>query len=222
MVRLVNKNNIGLILGFAKAFMLIQNTFTYIRQWNPPKGGPYIYALWHGSQFGVHGIPNRDKLNVLVSTSFDGEVISKAVEVLGYKTCRGSSNKRGAVSGTLHMIDLLKSGESCVITVDGPKGPLHSIKKGVIALSRETGIPIITTDWYSEDITFVKFPSWDHMSTPIGPCRLLSLFGNPIYTDGKTDEQVAQEIKESLLHLNQIAPEKYKEAKKNKLWSKKQ
>ena len=59
------------------------------------------------------------------------------------------------------------------------------------------------------------------MTSPVGPCHLLNIFGDPIYTDGKTNEQVAAELKQSLFHLEEIAPEKYKEAKELKLWKKK-
>lgn len=58
------------------------------------------------------------------------------------------------------------------------------------------------------------------MTSPIGPCRLLNIYGEPIYTDDKTDEQVAEEVRNSLLALEKSAPEKYQEARKLKLWNK--
>ena len=58
------------------------------------------------------------------------------------------------------------------------------------------------------------------MTCPIGPCWLINLYGEPIYTEGKTDEQIAEEVKTSLLQLEEIAPKKYKEAVKQGLWFK--
>jgi lysophospholipid acyltransferase (LPLAT)-like uncharacterized protein len=103
---------------------------------------------------------------------------------------------------------------------DGPRGPLHDVKRGAIVLAKEAKVPIVPVHWYSDNFTFIRLKSWDKMTTPFGPCWLLNTYGDPIYTDGKTEEQIAEEIKQSLLKLEQEAPEKYKEAKEQKLWEK--
>lgn len=198
--------------------MHIQEFFTHIAEYNNPGVTPCVYAMWHENQFCLYGLPEKNKVNILISNSLDGEIISAIVEKMGFKTCRGSSNRKGAVSGTLKMISKLKDGENIAIMVDGPRGPLHKVKSGAIVLAREAGVPIVPVHWYSSNLTFFKFPSWDKMSSPIGPCWLVNVYGEPIYTDGKTDEEVAHEIRESLLHLEKIAPDKFKEAKKKKLW----
>lgn len=218
MVRLINKDNIGHVTNILYAIMHMQEFFTHIAEYDKPEVTPCVYAMWHQNQFCVYGLPNKNKVNILISNSLDGEIISSVVEKMGFKTCRGSSNRRGSVSGTLKMISKLKDGENIAIMVDGPRGPLHKVKSGAIVLAREANVPIVPIHWYSPNPTFFRFPSWDKMTSPIGPCWLLNVYGKPIYTDGKTDEQVANEIRESLLNLEKIAPEKYKEAKKIKLW----
>ncbi len=222
MVRLINKDNLKQVTNVAYVIMKMQEFFTYIRGYNHPKVSPCIYAMWHENQFLVHGIPNRKNLNILISNSLDGQIIGEVCERWGFQTCRGSSNRKGAVSGTLKMISKLEQGQNIAIMVDGPRGPLHKVKSGAIFLAREAKVPIIPVHWYSTDFTFVRFPSWDKMTSPLGPCRLLNLYGDPIYTDGKTDEQVADELRNALFELEKIAPAKYQEAKKSKLWNKKQ
>ena len=118
-------------------------------------------------------------------------------------------------------MEKLKSGEDIAIMVDGPRGPYHEVKHGAIALSKDTGLPIIPVHWFSPQFTFRKFPSWDKMLSPVGPCKILCLFGDPIYVDNKSYDEVALEIKNSLLELERIAPDKYKEAEKQGLWKKK-
>ena len=218
MVRLFNKENIIHVKNLVGFLMKIQDLFTYVVEYNNPGKTPCVYAMWHENQFAVHGLPNRRNVNILISNSMDGEIVAHAVHLLGYQTCRGSSKRKGSVSGTLKMISKLKNGEDIAIMVDGPQGPMHKVKSGAIVLAREANVPIIPVHWYSEDITFVRFPSWDKMTSPVGPCHLLNIYGDPIYTDGKTDDEVAAELKASLHELAKIAPEKYKEAKKRKLW----
>lgn len=202
------------------SWMKIQDKLTYIAEYNNPGITPCIYAMWHGNQFCVHGLPDRGNVNILISTSIDGEIISDIARRLGYQTCRGSSGRRGSVSGTLKMISKLKNGENIAIMVDGPKGPIYSVKPGAITLAREAGVPIVPVDWYSDNFTFLKFPSWDKMTCPFGPAWILNTYGDPIYTEGKSDEQVADEVRNSLLELQRLAPERYKEAKKLNLWKK--
>lgn len=221
MVRLINRKNMGQLTNLAYSIMKVQECFTYITEFEVPVVKPCIYAMWHENQFCVHGLPDRANVNILISNSLDGEIIAKVCEKWGFKTCRGSSNRKGAVSGTLKMISKLKQGENIAIMVDGPRGPLHKVKPGAVVLAREANVPIIPIHWYSPNFTFVKFPSWDKMTSPIGPCWLLNLYGNPIYPEGKTDEQIAKEVRDSLLNLEKIAPEKYKEAKNLKLWKRK-
>ncbi len=222
MVRLINKKNIFIVEWALIVFMQIQQHLTFIRRDNAPKQSPCIYVMWHENQFGVFGVPNVRNTNILISNSLDGQIVASGAGSLGFKICRGSSGRKGAVGSTLNLIEKLKQGEDVAIMVDGPRGPYREVKHGAIVLARETGFPIVPMHWYSEDMTFVRFPSWDKMISPIGPCRILNVFGDPIYVEDKTDDQVAQEIKESLLNLEVITPDRYKEARKNKRWLKKQ
>ena len=222
MVRLINQDNLKQVTDIVYAMMKVQEFFTYAEEFNNPGISPCIYAMWHENQFGIHGLSNREKLHVLISNSLDGQIISGVCERLGFNVCRGSSNRKGAVSGTLKLLSKLKEGENIAIMVDGPRGPLYSVKPGAIAIAREAKVPIVPMNWYSKDFTFVKFNTWDKMTCPFGPARVLNTFGEPIYVEGKTDEEAAEEIKTALLKLDELSPERFEKAKKMKLWEKRQ
>jgi len=224
MVRLINKENMDFIAGIVYKIMHWQESHTHIKEINNPGISPCIYAMWHANQFLIYGIRNREKLSVLISNSIDGEIISRTVEKMGFKVLRGSAGKRGAVESTMHMISLLKNGENIAIMVDGPSGPLHKVKNGVIKLAQKTGAPIIPVHWYSGQRTFVNLPSWDKMTTPFWECNLINVYGKPIYiSENPTDEEInnaKENLKQQLYDLESKAPDLYKEAVKNKLWKK--
>lgn len=219
------KKNLWLFKFLAKAFMQTQKYFTHIVEINNKELKPCIYAMWHSDQFCVYGVEDKGHLSILISKSADGEIVAYATESLGFKTVRGSSNKKGAIESTMHMIDLLKKGETVAITVDGPSGPLHKVKNGVIKIAQMSGAPIVPVCWYSADRTFLTLPSWDKMTTPLGDCQILNLYGEPIYVPAELTseqfEEYREKVRTSLLDLQARIPEEFKKAKKEKLWNKK-
>ena len=205
--------------------MRLQEFFTHIHEYNNPNLKPCIYAMWHANQFLVHGLEDKANTSILVSNSIDGEVVARAVEKWGFKVVRGSAGKKGAVESTMQMLTRLKNGECVGIMVDGPHGPLHKVKNGAVKLAQMSGAPIVPAHWYSPQKTFINLPSWDKMKTPLGDCKILNLYGEPIYVnENATDEELSEakeNIRTQLLNLEAKAPEIYNEAKKQKLWDKK-
>lgn len=225
MVRLINDSNIDFLANTAYRLMRLQEIFTHIHEYNNPNLKPCIYAMWHANQFLVHGLEDKANTSILVSNSIDGEVIARAVEKWGFKVVRGSAGKKGAVESTMQMLTRLKNGECVGIMVDGPHGPLHKVKNGAVKLAQMSGAPIVPAHWYSPQKTFINLPSWDKMTTPLGDCKILNLYGEPIYVnENATDEELSaakENIRKQLLDLEAKAPEIYNEAKKQKLWDKK-
>ena len=225
MVRLINDSNIDFLANTAYRLMRLQEIFTHIHEYNNPNLKPCIYAMWHANQFLVHGLEDKANTSILVSNSIDGEVVARAVEKWGFKVVRGSAGKKGAVESTMQMLTRLKNGECVGIMVDGPHGPLHKVKNGAVKLAQMSRAPIVPAHWYSPQKTFINLPSWDKMKTPLGDCKILNLYGEPIYVnENATDEELSEakeNIRTQLLYLEAKAPEIYNEAKKQKLWNKK-
>ena len=90
MVKLINKKNVKKFAHFAYLTYRFQEFFTHIKEVNNPKMYPCIYAMWHAHQFCIHGLPDRNKTNVLISRSRDGEIIANVVEKWGFKTTAAS------------------------------------------------------------------------------------------------------------------------------------
>jgi len=106
------------------------------------KGKNIILAFWHAQQlmipFGYRG----PCAHVLISQHQDGEIIARIIATFGHRAVRGSSTRGGAVA-LRELIRLARSGEDVVVTPDGPKGPAHVAKMGVIQLARASGLPIV-------------------------------------------------------------------------------
>ena len=183
MVRLINNKNVIYLKKAINGYMQFQKHYTHIVEINNKNLKPCIYAMWHADQFCVYGIQDKAHLSILISTSFDGDMVAYACEGLGFKTVRGSSGKRGAIESTLKMVENLENNECVAIMVDGPNGPLHSVKNGVVRLAKMSGAPIVPVGWYCNQWNFVNLPSWDKMTAPFGEAKIINLYG-VIFTEG--------------------------------------
>lgn len=225
MVTISSEKRVNLLSNLVYGVFRFQELFTCIKEVNQPDVTPCVYAMWHAHQCCVHGVKNRDNLNMLISRSVDGEIIARTCERWGIRTVRGSKGKKGSVEATKSMIDKLKGGECCAITVDGPKGPARVVKKGVVKVAKLSGAPIVPVYWYSPSFTFLKFPSWDNFRVPFLKTNLINIYGEPIYVNPdnteEQDEEVRLKVQKSLEELETLAPQAYKDTFKFRLWKKK-
>ncbi len=103
--------------------------------------GPGVYAFWHRSlllaAYRFRGL----NVAILISRSFDGELIARTVERLGFVAVRGSSS-RGGAAGLLGMERAFREGRKCAVTADGPRGPAMIAKPGAAYLARLSGTQV--------------------------------------------------------------------------------
>jgi lysophospholipid acyltransferase (LPLAT)-like uncharacterized protein len=153
---------------------------------------PKIFVFWHGEQLllldligqlakhlNINTKDNQIPLtNVLISKHRDGQLISKAASLFGHPTIEGSSS-RGGIKAFLEMKEVLKKGQHVVITPDGPRGPKHTVKDGVIKLAMKTGIPIIPIR--AEVNKKIQFKSWDEMLLPLPFSKIKIKVKEPLF-----------------------------------------
>jgi len=226
MLKALFKENRNKLATLVRAFFSFQRHHTHIIEVDNPQVEPCLYAMWHGNQCAIFGLQNKGKTNVLISRSKDGDAVASGVEMLGFKTIRGSKGKKGAVEASLHMIEALKNGENCAMMVDGPKGPANVVKDGVIKIAKLAGVPIVPMCWYSTNFNWVRFSSWDKFSLPIGNVNLINLYGEPIYIDPEGDDNADEEtrlvLQRSLDDLDSRISKEYENVYWHGLWRKKQ
>ena len=100
--------------------------------------GPAIFAFWHRSLLLSAYRFRNQHIAILISRYFDGELIARTVERLGYLAVRGSSSRAGA-AGLRGLERAYHQGHICAITADGPRGPAMLAKSGAVQLAQLTG-----------------------------------------------------------------------------------
>ncbi len=140
--------------------------------------GPTVFAFWHCSMLScAHRFRNLG-IAILISRSFDGELIARTVELLGFVAVRGSSS-RGGSTALRGMAQAYAEGHRCAFTADGPKGPARVAKAGPVQLAELTGASWIGA-FHAQPERAWLLRSWDSFMIP-KPFTTVT-FGWPAYT----------------------------------------
>jgi len=127
------------------------------------KPGPEIYCFWHQCVLPCTVYFRHSRAVILISRSFDGELITRILRMFGYDAVRGSST-RGGREGLLGLAHVIKHGNTAIFTADGPLGPIYRTKMGPIKLAQMTGAPIGA--FHLEPEHAWTMGSWDRFLVP--------------------------------------------------------
>lgn len=167
-----------------------------------------ILAFWHDQLFLMAKGYRGPGASVLISASRDGEYIARTMGYFGIGSIRGSST-RGGRAAFREMVELTKQSVDLAITPDGPKGPRHEVKEGVVQLARLSGRPVVP-------MAFVcnrghRFSSWDRFLLPLPPGRGVFSFGEPLYyAENDTVESFRQRLQQAMGENEQAAGDRLK------------
>lgn len=158
-----------------------------------------ILTSWHDQLLMMACAYHGPGGKILISPSKDGELIARTMRYFGQGAVRGSSS-RGGRAAFKEMLRLSEEKFDLAFTPDGPKGPRHVLKDGVIQMARLSKRAVVP-------IAFVcsrghRFSSWDRFLVPYPFGRAIYSYGEPVVYD-KADgvdgfrERLLKSIKEN-------------------------
>ncbi|MFW7379753.1 MAG: lysophospholipid acyltransferase family protein [Oligoflexus sp.] len=148
--------------------------------------GSLAIATWH--QNSILGITGHAKqgICIIISASIDGEIISWIANKLGLKSIRGSSS-RGGREALLALVRYVRQGGRVAFTVDGPRGPRHEVKPGILSLAKKTSCPILPMGAIAERYWSLS-KTWDHFRIPKPFSRVRVYYKEPIMLASDGDQ----------------------------------
>lgn len=150
-------------------------------------GKSFIVTFWHCEIFSAIWYWRQRGMVVMVSQNFDGEYIARIIKKHGYNVARGSSS-RSASRVLVEMIRALRKGLEAAVTPDGPRGPRHVAKPGVVLLSKATGAAILCFHIVPER-AWVLGKSWDRTEVPKPFCRTAIFIAPSILVAANASEE---------------------------------
>jgi len=159
--------------------------------------GPSIFVMWHRSVISSAYRFRKMNIAMLISNSFDGELIARTSSLLGFCPVRGSST-RGGAAALLKMQRAYGEGHCCAITADGPRGPVYVAKSGAARLANMVGEPnadgLPSGAWvgcfYARPVRAWELRSWDRHMIPKPFSRVIITWSAPVPAGQVTPERV--------------------------------
>jgi lysophospholipid acyltransferase (LPLAT)-like uncharacterized protein len=149
-------------------------------------GRPVILASWHDALVTLLLFRTSEQappMLTMVSRSRDGEIAARIAQVFGIDAVRGSSS-RGGAAALLQFTRRLGADAGgpwpwlALHLLDGPLGPRHRSKPGILLLARRSNaliLPVVlgtSRRWVAR--------SWDRHRIPLPFGRCVCLIGDPI------------------------------------------
>jgi len=171
-------------------------------------GGVYV-GIWHcniliTSMFVARHSDFFQNMITLVSPVWEGELIARFLNGLGYRLIR-ASGRTDRIQGFKQVVRALRKGEIILAALDGPSGPAELVKPGVInvtAMGKATIIPAIASAKH-----FIHLPTWDKHKLALPFTTVIISIGNPIdlpkRPTQKQVEQFCSEIEKQMTDMEQ-------------------
>jgi len=156
-----------------------------------------LFLIWHNrlafALAGFFRLGRKIPLTGLVSASNDGAILAEIMHTFKIQTVRGSSSRR-AMQATRELIAVLEAGRNVVITPDGPRGPVYTVKEGTAQIGREHAKAVYLFSFNCQRVWRIK--SWDNFMFP-KPFAVLELDVEKIEpSDDCTAETLACKLRE--------------------------
>ncbi len=153
-----------------------------------------VYCMWHRSLLSVAHHFRKRKIAILISPSFDGELITQTIRRVGYATVRGSSS-RGGASGLLGMQRALEEGRCnyAAFTSDGPRGPVYHAKPGGVMLAQQVGGGVGV--FYAAPARAWELRSWDRFLIPKPFSTIVIGWQMPVAVPRGSDEDSREAVR---------------------------
>lgn len=144
----------------------------------------FLYCIWHDQILFTLFCGKTVKMAGLVSKHSDGSLLADALVALEILPVRGSTS-RGGTQALRNLIVTAKD-YHIAITPDGPRGPRHQMKSGIVFLASQTGRTIVPVAQACKNCWRIK-GSWTDMIVPKPFGKICAIVGEPIPVPANLD-----------------------------------
>ncbi|MDY6875957.1 MAG: hypothetical protein SWK90_07135 [Chloroflexota bacterium] len=180
-------------------------------------GHPLIIAAWHGMTMMFTGYiaaqEDPSQYVLVVPDDHRGAVLSVWARRLGAISFPISMKADSMVAARrlLALIRQMKEGKSLYLNPDGPDGPSHEPKGGVVFIARKAGALVVPAGAFTA--TGIHLSRWDRYTIPFPFSRITVVLGEPLEVRPESDpDQMQAMVRERLNEVERAAEALYRRA----------
>jgi lysophospholipid acyltransferase (LPLAT)-like uncharacterized protein len=173
---------------------------------------PVIWAHYHyWDIFYFFNFQNRHH-TILCGDRWGGMLGAKLMAKVGIETVRRTTRTNDPkspdfISGAEALDELIRMVReeefTAAMSVDGPRGPIFTVKWGVIDLAERTGAPILTMSVATYPRVTVN--TWDKMPIPLPFQKIVYLYGGPFFVPKGASQKTREKVRTALeAHMKEV------------------
>jgi lysophospholipid acyltransferase (LPLAT)-like uncharacterized protein len=157
----------------------------------------YIYCLWHQDLTGFFSSEfDFSNYSILNHPAWYMKPVHVCLRLMGIKKIFYGSSGNAGKAAAMQLTESLRNGRDTFITPDGPAGPMHDFKKGVLHLSMNSAVCIVPV---RQEYTRVRtFNGWDKKKFPKLFSHINVYYGKPIIIEQSNFEMAMADIRQSM------------------------
>jgi lysophospholipid acyltransferase (LPLAT)-like uncharacterized protein len=140
-------------------------------------GNRFLVCFWHGKYVPIFPLMEGYRACIVSSLSVRGSVIAEICANFGYQSAQIPD--RPTRDPMKLMAAVLSDAQAVATAVDGPLGPYHRVKYGVVRTASVLGFELLPVSVGSRR-KIVLHSRWDRMELPLPFTRVCLLFGRSI------------------------------------------
>ncbi len=193
---------VGALAAVTRAFIIAYSKTLRIRleahaDYDALDPSKVLYGFWHGRQFLLVPAFRGSGIAIMTDLSWAGRIQSRVLEGLGYVIVRGSSRRKPA-RALAAMKAAIESGHPAAFALDGPGGPIHRSKPGVLFLAERLGYPIVPVGT-SASRAFSIPRTWCHYLLPLPFSACVVKLGRPLWVT--ESDLTAEDVDRAVNHV---------------------
>jgi lysophospholipid acyltransferase (LPLAT)-like uncharacterized protein len=157
-----------------------------------------IFCIWHENwlSYFVVFLRYRSAHALITHPAAYMKPIHNVFRLMGLdRLLLGSSGEEGK-RAINRLAVLVRKGWSTTISPDGPYGPAHKVKKGVLHLALQSGIPIVPLTISVS--RYIPVPSWDCKKLPLPFSRIRVIVHEQTHVNGQNFPETISHIVSAL------------------------
>jgi len=187
------------VLAFITYFLFVLAHVTCrIERKGDDYAGNAVYTIWHENLLLYFTVYIRYRQNYIWMNHplWYMKPVHLILKIVGVKKIFLGSTGHGGKGALEKVIEYLEKGYNTLVACDGPSGPYKEMKSGILEMSKEAGVPVISIKFTASK--YFTLPGWDKKQVPYPFTKVTAEYQTPVFVNEENYQESAAIISEGM------------------------